>query len=73
MKTSTLIRSAALALSALAFSASSWAQVPFSSLKLAFTQPTGTVLATDSIDIYVTLTNTDSSTFSFDSSLPWAG
>ncbi|WP_422018210.1 PEP-CTERM sorting domain-containing protein [Roseateles sp.] len=73
MKTSTLIRSAALALSALAFSASSWAQVPFSSLKLAFTQPTGTVLATDSIDIYVTLTNTDSSTFSFDSSLPLGG
>lgn len=38
-----------------------------------FTNPTGTVLPTDSIDIYVTLTNTSTSTFTYDESVDGFG
>lgn len=69
-----LLRGAALALSTLAVSTATWAQAPFSSLKLEFTQPTGTVGSAEAIPVYVKLTNTDSTRdFVFDSSLPLGG
>lgn len=69
-----LFRSAVLALATLTFSAATWAQAPFSSLKLEFAEPTGTVSSTDSVPIYLKLTNTDRARdFVFDSSLPLAG
>jgi hypothetical protein len=62
----------ALSLGVLAASAS--AQAPWSSLKLEFTQPTGTALATDSIPVELRFTNTDTSLdFVVDNSLPLGG
>lgn len=74
MTISTLLRAATLALGATLVSTGALAQAAFSSLKLEFAEPTGSVLATDDIPVYVTLTNTDASqAFVFDSSLPLAG
>lgn len=68
-----LLRCTALVLSALAFSPAIWAHAPFSSLKMEFTQPTGAVLSTDPIPVWVTLTNTDTQDFVYDTSLPLSG
>lgn len=69
-----LLRRASLALASVVFSTATWAQAPFSSLKLTFSEPTGTVGATDSVPVYLTLTNTDATqAFVFDASLPLAG
>jgi hypothetical protein len=50
------------------------AQAAWSSLKLSFLQPTGTVSPTDAIDVYVRFENNDASLpFSVDNSLPFGG
>jgi hypothetical protein len=58
MKLDSCLR-AAVALISVLLSASAMAQARLASLELAFTQPTGTALATDPIPVYVSLTNTD--------------
>lgn len=73
MKISTLLRTTLIAVGTTLISCGALAQAAFSSLKLEFTQPTGTVLATETIPIWVTLTNNDAQAFVFDSSLPMAG
>lgn len=74
MKLSSLFRHAAVASAATLIASTAMAQAAFSSLKLEFVQPTGTVLATDDIPIYIRASNTDASqAFTVDSSLPMGG
>lgn len=73
MKLAPILRGAAAALAITLASTGAMAQAAFSSLKLEFTQPTGTAQSTDVIPIWVKLTNNDAQDFVYDSALPLAG
>lgn len=51
-----------------------WAQAPWSALSLSFLQPSGSALATDTIEVWLRLSNHDATeTFTVDDSLPNGG